>query len=321
MIFLDNFRALDSYIQSKHIPGPVRINPNFPNFKPFNVESIHKNAFKLLSNGLSAEYALRITPVVNDEQYLQSSLHWIFPQAYYSVYFSARAFLAAQGFYLANEDQIRRKVNALVVAGYYPKSINFYGYGVVKPFQIWRIDNNADSAETLNDFVADTRRKSVKKQFQVYQTNPRIALRNQSTGQVLENVNNDQLRVICKDLGYTTYFDLLCRLRISSTNREIERYITDTIDVRAFHQSLVNIVNHINGIHEAYIAYAIGLDTYRVLINGLPNYLREGFVRDRLNQIVEPTVKPLMPKLVNYGPTLEQDLACYNSIHPLPSIR
>lgn len=56
-----------------------------------------KSILKLLLNSWSAEYALRITPLVTDEQYLNSALHWTYPQAYYSAFFSLRAVLVTLG--------------------------------------------------------------------------------------------------------------------------------------------------------------------------------------------------------------------------------
>ena len=86
---------------------------------------------KLITNSLSAEYALRITPVVNDSQYLQSSLHWTFPQAYYSALFSARALLTVIGTPISNEELIRRKLGKLVASGFYPDGLNAYAAGTL----------------------------------------------------------------------------------------------------------------------------------------------------------------------------------------------
>ena len=60
------------------------------------------------------------------------------------------------------------------------------------------------------------------------------------------------------------------------------------IDVRLFHQSLVNIVSHANAVHEAYIAKALGLEGFRQLVAKLPMYLQEGFLRERIQTLIEP---------------------------------
>ena len=43
---------------------------------------------KLLLNAWSAEYALKIIPSIHDTEYLNHSLDWVFPQAYYAAIFS-----------------------------------------------------------------------------------------------------------------------------------------------------------------------------------------------------------------------------------------
>ena len=70
--------------------------------------------------------------------------------------------------------------------------------------------------------------------------------------------------------------------------RETERFVDSEVDVRLFHQSLVDIVAHVNSVHEAYVAKALGIDAYRQLIAKLPTYLQESFVRERLNTVIEP---------------------------------
>ena len=101
---------------------------------------------------------------------------------------------------------------------------------------------------------------------------------------MLQKFGPEQYKQLAKQIGYTTYFDMLSRLRISSTNREIERFVDSEIDVRLFHQSLCNIVAHVNAIHEAYVAKALGIEAYKQLVSKLPTYLQESFVRERLAQ-------------------------------------
>ncbi len=301
-VFLNHFFAMDYHIQHQNDLEDLTRFPIFNDFKGGVSEEGRKVLEKLLLNSWSAEYALRITPVVNDEQYLQSSLHWTFPQAYYSVLFSARAFLAIQGINVSNEELIRKRIGNMVVRGYYPASIGYYALGPINSYSIRRLPmamrngkadlglpSRAGAAQAeLGQFLKTTRDQRIKALRNAIQNNPKTALRSQRTGEVLQKFGAEQYKLLAKQIGYTTYFDMLSRLRISSNNREIERFVDSEIDVRLFHQSLVNIVSHANAVHEAYIAKALGLEGFRQLVAKLPTYLQEGFLRERIQTLIEP---------------------------------
>lgn len=307
-VFLNHFFAMDYHIQHQNDLYALARFPIFSDFKGGVSEEGRKALEKLLLNSWSAEYALRITPVVNDEQYLQSSLHWTFPQAYYSVLFSARAFLAIQGVNVSNEELIRKRIGNMVVRGYYPASIGYYALGPLNNYSIRRLPmgkhthsrgdlalpSRSMSAQIeVGQFLKTTRDQRIKALRNAIQNNPKTALRSQRTGEVLQKFGVEQYKLLAKQIGYTTYFDMLSRLRISSNNRnggprEIERFVDSEIDVRLFHQSLVNIVAHANAVHEAYIAKALGLEGFRQLVAKLPTYLQESFLRDRIQTIIEP---------------------------------
>ena len=308
-VFLNHFFAMDYHIQHQNDLFDLAKFPVFQQFHGLKNDTTTKALEKLLLNCWSAEYALRITPVVNDEQYLQSSLHWTFPQAYYSALFSARAFLAIQGVNVSNEELIRKRIGNAVVRGYYPASIGYYALGPINSYRIQRLPmakrfsvpgktdlllpsrSGAAQAE-LAQFLKTTRDQRVKMLRNVIQNNPKTALRSPKTGEILQKFSVEQYKQLAKKIGYTTFFDMLSRLRISSNNREIERFVDSEIDVKLFHQSLVSIVAHVNSVHEAYIAHALGMDAYRQLVAKLPSYLQESFVRDRMNTVIAPMLEP-----------------------------
>ncbi|WP_234737163.1 hypothetical protein [Tellurirhabdus bombi] len=299
-VFLNHFFAIDFHIQRQDDLFDLARFPLFQSFEPTTTEEQRKALEKLLLNCWSAEYALRITPVVNDNQYLQNSLHWTFPQAYYSVLFGVRAFLLLAGESISNEETIRRRVGNMVVRGYYPSSTGFYASGPLNNYRTMRLplakskpDLTLPSRESaaqaeVAQFLKTTRDQRIKALRQIIQKNPKTAFRSARTGEILQKFSEEQYKQLGKQLGYTTYFDILSRLRISSTNREIERFVDSEIDVRLFHESLVNIVSHLNAVHEAYIAKALGIAGFKRLIAKLPIYLQEGFLRDRLTNIIEP---------------------------------
>jgi hypothetical protein len=59
-------------------------------------------------------------------------------------------------------------------------------------------------------------------------------------------------------------------------------------DFRLFHQSLLEIVSYLNGVHESYVAKALGLEKYQAWAAELPSHLQQGFVADRLAKRIEP---------------------------------
>jgi hypothetical protein len=307
-VFLNHFFAMDYHIHHQNDFFDLAKFPIFQQFYGRVTDGSQKALEKLLLNSWSAEYALRITPVVNDEQYLQSSLHWTFPQAYYSALFSARAFLAVQGINVSNEELIRKRIGNMVVRGYYPASIGYYALGPINSYRIQRLPmakRFSVAAKTdlllpsregsvqveLAQFLKTTRDQRVRALRNAIQTNPKTALRSPKTGEILQKFSIEQYKQLARQIGYTTYFDMLSRLRISSTNREIERFVDSDIDVKLFHQSLVNIVSHVNSVHEVYIAKALGMQAYRQLVAKLPAYLQESFVRERMNTVIAPMLE------------------------------
>ena len=304
-VFLNHFFAMDYHIQHQKDLESVARFPIFQRFGGLNTDESRKALEKLLLNSWSAEYALRITPVVNDDQYLQSSLHWTFPQAYYSVLFSARAFLTVQGIAVSNEELIRKRIGNAVVRGFYPASLGYYALGPLNGYRFQRLPmvranampgksdlllpsrENAVQVE-LAQFLKTTRDQRIKTLRNAIQNNPKTALRSARTGEVLQKFGAEQYKQLARQIGYTSYFDMLSRLRITSSNKEIERFVDSEIDVKLFHQSLVNIVSHANAVHELYIAKALGITAYKQLVSRLPMYLQESFVRHRLQTIIEP---------------------------------
>ncbi|CCH54464.1 hypothetical protein BN8_03636 [Fibrisoma limi BUZ 3] len=281
--FLDSFYGLDAHILRKNDLGSLADLYRFRHFAACQQDDLNPVS-KLLLNGWSAEYALRITPIVNDEQYLQSSLHWTFPQAYYSIHFTARAFLAVQGLWLSNEELIGKRLANYVVNGFYPESLGFYAYGFGDTYRVCRLSDSADEKQVA-DLLHSTRTRQFKRAKEALQANPKTALRRPATGEILTRFSANQYKELSRHIGYTTYYDVMKRLRISSVNRDLERTFgaTDEVDVRSFHASLVRIVSHINSVHEAYICKSVGYLNYCQIVNNLPFYLRENFVGERLH--------------------------------------
>jgi hypothetical protein len=311
-VFLNYFFAINYHIQENDdAQGGLQHLPYFRAHQAELADSDLVAITKLLHACWSTEYALRATAELGDEDYLRNALHWTFPQAYHTILSGLQAFLYTTGVRSNNPALVQREVGRLVVRNAYPRPVSFYAAGAYGDFSIHRLPlagykaglhiagKEIDAQAQIGQFLRTTRKQKAMIVRQQVQANPNTALRSAKTGKVLDKWTAQHWQQITWRLGYTTIFDLLSRLRISQTSREIERYVEAEIDFKLFHQSLLNIVSYLNGIHETYIAKAVGLERYRQLVTELPKHLQNSFVADRLRKQVEPTITGEAPTQMN----------------------
>ncbi len=298
-VFLNHYFGMQYHIEQSSEAYALHTSPNFVEHNPILTEVVKEEIKKLLLNSWSTEYALRTTAELGDDQYLRSALHWTFPQAYYSILFGLRAFLATLGVTGNNSELIRREVSRLVVKGFYPLPLGYYASGHYDNFTVHRLPLASykpslqpaaeviEAQAQIGQFLRTTRKLRARGIRQQVQGNPKTALRNKS-GAVLEKFSQSHWQQLTWRIGYTTYYDLLGRLRISANHREIERFVEAEIDFRLFHKCLLDLVSYINFIHESYIAKALGLEAYQEMIADMPAYVSNGFVKNRLDSRIEP---------------------------------
>lgn len=255
---------------------------------------------KILLTSWSTEYALRATAELGSEDYLRHALHWTFPQAYYTIFAGLQAFLYTLNVKTTSAALISREVGRLVVRNAYPRAVGYYAAGPFNDFSLHRLplagykpslnipEKEIDAQAQIGQFLRTTRKMRAQSIRNQIQSNSQTALRSPKTGKVLEKWNNQHWTQITWRMGYTTIFDLLSRLRISSSHKEIDRFVEADIDFKLFHESLLEIVSYLNGIHESYIAKAMGLERYEQLVAALPAHLQDGFVAARLQNTIVP---------------------------------
>lgn len=258
---------------------------------------------KLLLNSWNTEYALRTTAELGDESYIRNALHWTFPQAYYTVFASLQAFLHTRQIKTSNETLVMREAGRLIVKNAYPQAMSFYASGHYDDFRINRLPlahykpglqiagKELEAQSQIGQFLRTTRRMKAKAVRQQVQGNAATAIRSNRTGEVLQKFGPQHWQQLTWRMGYTTLFDLLARLRISNSHREIERFVQAEIDFRLFHESLLDIVSYLNGIHECYVAQAMSLQQYEAFVQELPAYLQNSFVAARLQDKVKPLLQ------------------------------
>lgn len=307
-VFLNYFFAINYHIQeSNDATGGLSNLPFFRNHAAELGEADVTALTKLLHTCWSTEYALRATAELGDDNFLRNALHWTFPQAYHAILSGLQAFLYTTGVRSNNGQLIRREVGRLVVKNAYPRPVSFYAAGAYGDFSIHRLplagykaglhiaSKEIDAQAQIGQFLRTTRKMKAQWTRAQVQANPNTAIRSQKTGLPLDKWTTAHWQQITWRLGYTTIFDLLGRLRISQSSREIERYVEADIDFKLFHTSLLNLVSYLNGVHETYVAKALGLARYRQLVAELPAHLQAGFVQDRLHNRVEPVLAPTPP--------------------------
>lgn len=303
-VFLNHFRGMDYHIRHTAPLKEASKLPFLQSFRPKYEQERMEATKKWLLNAWNAEYTLRSAASNPDEHYQKHALHWTFPQGYYSIFYSAKAFLAIQGIHVPIESVIGQIINRYVMKGWYPPSVSFYADG---PWGHYMFHNLIDTDEQallqpietpkqaqahIAQFLKTTRNLRARAFRQRLQANPTKALRTKS-GKVLAKFGLHHWEEIAKGMGVTTYFDMIARLKVSATQRELERFVEADINVPQFHQSLLNIVKYFNFVHECYIAKAIGIDKYQQWIEELPAYLREGFMKQRLEQGIRPVFTSL----------------------------
>lgn len=306
-VFLNYFHAIAYHIDQADDGTGLRHLPFFREHQAELSEAEQAEVIRLLHQGWSTEYALRATAELGDEAYLRNALHWTFPQAYYAIFAVLEAFLHTRGIRSRNTAVVAREVGRLVVRGAYPRAVGYYAAGHYPDFTTHRLPLGAykpglslpgkdiEAQAQIGQFLRTTRRLKATSVRQQVQANPELALRSARTGEILDKWKPQHWQQITWRLGYTTVFDLLGRLRISATSREIERYVEADIDFRHFHEALLDIVRYLNGLHESYVAKALGLAKYREVIATLPPHLHHSFPAERLRTVVEPNLLPEAP--------------------------
>lgn len=296
-VFLNHFFGLYFHIKNNAEAYHLQDLPYFRQFEADLSEQQKAGIRKHLLNSWHTEYTLRTTAQVRDSSYLKHALHWTFPQAYYSVQETLLAMLILHGADIRWSNRAEMESGRLIVKGAYPRTVSFYAVGHPHQPRLYRLPygkyqpdlqqaaSEEEAQRQIGQFLRTThRQRALQVRYQV-QSNPLTALRSQKTGKMLKRFEEKHWQQLRWRIGYTTIFNLLSRLRISANHREIERFVEADIDMKLFHESLLGIVRYLNFVHEAYVAKAVGIETFQQWVQALPDYLQESFIKERTQQI------------------------------------
>lgn len=258
---------------------------------------------KLLWNSWSTEYAYRIGEKIDNNEYYKFSLHWNFPQAYYSVYLSMTAFHETQGVASEQHGKSIKLFGISIKENHYPSAIAFYSSGLKNEFEynglnsftefpkensvLSKIECLEDAELQLATFLKTTRIKNAedKRNRFAKQKDKRF---NNTKGEFRKSFNKKHWDIIYKTIPITSVFNLLYRLRIKANYRDIESFINADIDFKSFHLSLGKLIYYLNFIHEAYIAKAIGITEYEKILKDFPSHLNEETAKKRFEENIKP---------------------------------
>ena len=305
-VFLNHFSALNFHIQHDEHAYSISELPYFEEFDADVNLTTEASVQKHLLNSWNTEYTLRTSANAGDDGYLRHTLHWTFPQAYYSVQESLLATLRLHGITTRQPERVTAEGGKLIAAGAYPQVVSFYAaghphrprmrrlpFGRLNP-SLQPVANDAEAQRQIGQFLRTTHRQRAQQVRQQVQSNEQWALRSERTGKILQRFDDRHWQQLSWRIGYTSIFDLLARLRISPGHREIERFIEADIDIALFHESLLGLVDYLNFVHEAYVVKALGVGMYQQWLTQLPSYLKDSFVAERFEEHIVGNVREVL---------------------------
>lgn len=302
-IFFNHFLAVSTYISKDAARFKLKSVDYYNKLNLKNGKLSVESLRKLLWNSWSTEYALTIAKQVNTPEYYKFALHWTFPQAYYSVYLNMTAFQETQGTSNDNHEKSIKIFSQSIRDGHYPKTISFLSTGLHESFHyheltgfagmpkgfsgLANLQSDTDVANQIALFLKTTREKQAEsKRERAEAANDKKFFTKGNT--FSQKFKKHQWDMIYQTMPNTTILNMLYRLRIKSNYLDIDTFVNAEIDFTTFHQCLLNIVDYLNFVHEAYVAKVIGLDKYKTILDDFPKHLNQDSATRRFNQHIKP---------------------------------
>ncbi|MBI9070137.1 MAG: hypothetical protein JEY94_00975 [Melioribacteraceae bacterium] len=273
------FYALALKLQKSKILQELTLLKYFNEFKRSSTCDI-KEVKKWIVNGWNTEYLLRINFKTLKGDALRNSLHWSFPQAYYSVYTICLAFFKVAGFTESSHTSVISKVGKLMYEGKYPNVISFLSDGGMKKISFTNI-NRVELPSTIyfakTPEVIDTHICQFLKSTREMDLDDRKVNIKCYTVKGKRKVNFSELdwEKVSHNLGYTSIMSLLYRKRIKSNYRDIETFLCEELNVDEVYKYLIAITSSINIVHESFIMKGLGETQYISLYQKLNDEIKE----------------------------------------------
>lgn len=229
---------------------------------------------KWLLNGWNTEQLLRANRQSLTEDALRHSLHWAFPQAYYSVFSLVLAYFNSVGFSEESYASVIRKFGAEAASGKYPIPFRALAEGhppaarglngMKLPHSLYFEPNNQESIDAqLAQFLCATRRIDIRQKKGDFTFKTKKGTRRKSFGP-------EEWKQVSDGLGYTSILSLLYRKRIKANYRDIDTFLHPDLDADRLYLQLLRVVSNLNLVHETMIACAMGLSVLENALAALP---------------------------------------------------
>lgn len=240
---------------------------------------------KLLWNAWSTEHALRLALKLDNIEYYRFSLHWSFPQAYYSIYLAMTALQHSQGTDSDNHEKSIKVFGNSVKDGHYPAAISFYCQGLHEHFTFHglplfngfpqafnglpKIDSLDMAHVQIAKFLASTRKRNAEhKRERCEEAKDKRFMT--KAGEFRKAFKAEHWNMLYTTIPQTTLLNMLYRLRIKANYRDIESFLHADIDFKGFCEALVALVDYMNFVHEAYLMKVIGKAKYEAILTAFP---------------------------------------------------
>lgn len=302
-VFANHFHAIAYKIKTEKDRLELNKGGNLNRLKLKNNSLEIKRLQQLLGNAWSTEYAFQIAREIDNDDYYKFSIHWSFPQAYYSVYLAMTAFHETQGVANDKHEKSIKIFGNEVKDGHYPSGISFYCSGLYEDFQfhglntfsnvpqnfsvLSNINSINDAENQIATFLKSTRQKNAKHKRE------RLATANDkkfhtSKGRFRKNFKKEHWDIIYQSIPQTTICNMLYRLRIKANYHDVDTFINADINFEQFHANIGTIVSYLNFVHESYICKIIGLKDYEKIINAIPERLIKNTAKKRFDNYIKP---------------------------------
>lgn len=234
-----------------------------------------------LLNGWSTECLLCLNQAAFPESdSLRHSLHWAFPQAYYSVFALTLGYFKAVGFTETSHKAVLRKFAHEVLDGKYPASMTFAATGAHPTSFSGLRATSLPTTVTFDASDLNTVDGQIAQYLRATRANDLKAKRQDITFKTKKGRRRKSLRKadweeVSSKMGPTALLHLLYRKRIKANYHDIDTFLHPEMDPGRMYQSLLAVVEAINFVHEAYIAQAVGLTFVQEAVLRLSERARE----------------------------------------------
>jgi hypothetical protein len=302
-VFFNHFFAIQYHILADTARYDLRQLDFFNKLKVQNAGLDGDQCKKLLWNAWSTEHALRLALELDNPEYYRFSLHWSFPQAYYSVYLAMTAFHHSQGTDSDNHEKSIKVFGNAVKDGHYPAAISFFCQGLHEQFTFHGLSlftafptafNGLARIESLDmahvqiaKFLASTRKRNAEsKRERLEAQKDKKFLTKQGTFR--KTFLAEHWNLIYPTIPHTSLMNALYRLRIKANYHDIESFLHAEIDFKGFCEALVAVVDYMNFVHEAYLMKVIGKTKYEAMLTSFPKSINGDTAMRRYHEHILP---------------------------------